>query len=1325
MLDGLAIVRLGGANPEYILPPTTLAPGEIFQVTGKTLGFTLNPDDKLALYSADRSNVVDAAVVKSGPRARFLDGVGPWMTPTQVTPGSSNVVTLRNEIVINEIMYDHRPLPETPGVYSPTNVLISITNLWRYRQDGVDLGTSWRQSAYDDAGWQTGTALLHNISTALPAPKNTQLNVTNGSGARLTTWYFRTPFVFTGELATAEIILRPVIDDGAVFYLNGTEVYRHNMPSGAIVHGDLAITNVGIPDFTGPISIPNSSLLPGTNYLAVEVHQFATNVLSVDVVFGVELLANFVTPPLSQRQSPESWIELHNRSTNSVSLSGWTMDDGIEFTFATNQTLAPDGYLIVAQDPAYMLSLYPSLNVVGPFEKSLSGNSDNLVLKDAVGNVADEVRYYNGGRWAEYANGGGSSLELRDPRSDNAQAEAWAASDESTKTGWNTYTYSGTATAEAAASPTLWRELVLGLLDAGEVLLDDISVIESPNGSAVQLIQNRTFESGLTNWRLRGNHKGSVIVDPDNAGNKVLRLVATGSTGHMHNHVETTFANNAQVINGREYEISFRAKSIAGNNGLLSRLYFNRLPRVNSLAVSELNGTPGARNSRYATNVGPTYVGFRHTPVVPQANQTVSVFVKPSDPDGVSNVALWWSANGGAWNQTSMVAQASGEWSGNIPGANAGILVQFYVEGMDNVGMKSTFPAGGMNSRALFKVNDGSAIFDQLHNVRILMTTADATLMHSLTNVMSNDWLGTTVIYNEEQVFYDMKAHLQGSERGRVTSARVGFTLRFNTDDLFRGIHETISIDRSGGYSGRGGKHDEILIKHAINRAGGLPGMYDDLVHVIAPRIQENSTGLMVMSKYNKVFLDSQYENGGDGDLFKLELVYYPTTTSDGTPQGNKLPNPDQVLGTDFRDLGNDKESYRWNFLNENHSSADDFRGIIEVAKTLSLTGGALDTVSRQTLDVNEWMRAFAIESLFGVSDSYGFGLTHNFMVYVPPANQKALALLWDMDVCFSRGINSALAPNSNIGNLVALPANLRLYYSHLYDLINTTVNGAYMGPWVAHYSGLLGQNWSGTLDYINQRTSFVLGQLPTATAFAITSNGGNDFSVSNSFVTLTGTAPIQLETIQVNGINHTLSWSSPTIWTLDTPIISGTNFLTLQGIDRYGGVLSNLIDTIQVVNIAQITPPKPVMINEWMADNAGPGGYRDPVDNVFQDWFELYNPNTNAFNLSGYFLTDTLAQPTKFQIPANTFIAGNGFLLVWADNEPVQNGLSPLGDLHVNFALGKGGEDLGLFAPDGTLQSSITFGAQLENVSQGYTWMEIPITSNSCPTGRPVPQIN
>jgi hypothetical protein len=152
--------------------------------------------------------------------------------------------------------------------------------------------------------------------------------------------------------------------------------------------------------------------------------------------------------------------------------------------------------------------------------------------------------------------------------------------------------------------------------------------------------------------------------------------------------------------------------------------------------------------------------------------------------------------------------------------------------------------------------------------------------------------------------------------------------------------------------------------------------------------------------------------------------------------------------------------------------------------------------------------------------------------------------------------------------------------------------------------------------------------------------------------------------------------------------------------VDRNGIHLTNAVDTITITNSGS-GAPGPIVINEWMADGVAPGGLADPADGQFQDWFELFNPNNSAVNLSGYFLTDTLSDRTKWAIPTNTVIAPHGFLLVWADEDGAQDG-GTNGDLHANFKLSATGEELGLFAPDGTPQHAIRFGAQSANVSQG-----------------------
>jgi hypothetical protein len=89
--------------------------------------------------------------------------------------------------------------------------------------------------------------------------------------------------------------IRHLVDDGAVFYVNGTELGRYNMPSGAISCTTLALGgspagNASCQTLSVPIN-GNALLNVGTNNVfAVEVHQIATEAFEQeDIVFDAEL----------------------------------------------------------------------------------------------------------------------------------------------------------------------------------------------------------------------------------------------------------------------------------------------------------------------------------------------------------------------------------------------------------------------------------------------------------------------------------------------------------------------------------------------------------------------------------------------------------------------------------------------------------------------------------------------------------------------------------------------------------------------------------------------------------------------------------------------------------------------------------------------------------------------------------------------------------------------------------------------------------------------------------------------------------------------------
>ncbi len=111
------------------------------------------------------------------------------------------------------------------------------------------------------------------------------------------------------------------------------------------------------------------------------------------------------------------------------------------------------------------------------------------------------------------------------------------------------------------------------------------------------------------------------------------------------------------------------------------------------------------------------------------------------------------------------------------------------------------------------------------------------------------------------------------------------------------------------------------------------------------------------------------------------------------------------------------------------------------------------------------------------------------------------------------------------------------------------------------------------------------------------------------------------------------------------------------------------------------------VRINEWMAD---PG--------IGDDWFELYNRDSQPVDLSGFFLTDDPSTygESKFKIHPLTFLGPHG----WA--EWLADGSFEKGPNHVNFSLDKMGETLRLYAPDFSIVDSVDLAPQSLDVSQG-----------------------
>jgi regulation of enolase protein 1 (concanavalin A-like superfamily) len=248
--------------------------------------------------------------------------------------------------------------------------------------------------------------------------------------------------------------------------------------------------------------------------------------------------------PISDDDADE-FVELHNRSSKPVDLAGWRLAQGVSYTFPAGASIPSGGYVVVGRNVERLRANHTQLtaaNSFGNWSGSLRNSGERLSLSkpdeimstNSVGQVSSDtihievstVDYRDAGRWGQWSGGGGSSMELVDPRADPLRASSWADSDETAKGEWQQFTL--TDTLRFSTQPA--SRLQLGMLGAGECLLDQLEVL---NAAGTLIVTNGGFEVGLgtaaNGWSFLGHHRRSRIESTGAfEGSRVLRVIAPG-----------------------------------------------------------------------------------------------------------------------------------------------------------------------------------------------------------------------------------------------------------------------------------------------------------------------------------------------------------------------------------------------------------------------------------------------------------------------------------------------------------------------------------------------------------------------------------------------------------------------------------------------------------------------------------------------------------------------------------------------------------------------------------------------------------------------------
>ena len=1010
--------------------------------------------------------------------------------------------------------------------------------------------------------------------------------------------------------------------------------------------------------------------------------------------------------PITEDDNDE-FVELHNRSASPVDVSGWRFIDGIDFRIPENTVIPPGQFLVVAKNVTHLRENYPQLttaNSVGNYSGTLANAGERIALAkrdfvvrtNDVGNlvtntlqiVVAEVTYYDGGRWGRWSDGGGSSLELIDPRADPTQPMNWADSDETGKAPWTTVEFTGRM--DNGNGSYSANRLRISMLGPGECLVDDVEFFRV---GSTNVVRNGGFEEGTvtapTSWTLTGNHSRSFVETTGAAsGARCLHVRAQGDGDTGINSIRNTLY--ASVPQNQNATIRAKVRWLAGWPEVLFRAQGNWIEFPARMTIPKNLGTPGLPNSRRVANAGPAIYDVNHTPALPAANETVVVTCRVSDPDGISALRLRYRLDPNTTyttvtmrddGQQGDTVAGDGVWSARIPGQTAGTLVAFMIEAVDNANpqVASVFPSGTFTvanpgQECLIRWGDTVPFGTFLH-YHMWSTRNTET---SRTSGLDNTYRDATLVYRNNRVIYNVGFRDKGSP---FHGGRGDFAVEVPGDDRLLGATERVFAA-----TGNGGSEPSAIRSQLaawLHQQQGVPYLHAHYIRLY--RNGGEPYNIMEdLQQPDHDYSENWFPAGGSGDLYKVAVWFeFADDNSNFGATGATLER--------FTTTGGVLKlaRYRWNFQRRsNDGTATNYTTIFDLVTAANNTGTTYVDGLLAIANIDQWMRVFGCGYIMGDWDMWSYGVGQNMFVYKQPGIPSVL-LRWDIDFTFGlgNGTGSQLWGGQDpiVNRMYDNPAFRRMLWRGYIDAVNGPMLPERYQPQIDARRDVLVKNGITGLSvptdiksFINSRRSYILNQIRAndASTFAITTNSGNDYTSSTPTTTLTGTAPFAVATIEVNGIPFPVTWTDQRTFKIVVPLTQRTNVLALVGKDRRGNPVAGASDTITVTYTGAIERPEDfVVINEIHYNPLLQGA----------GFLELFNRSTTTpFDLSNFRFDGV-----GYTFPAGAIIQPNSFLVLASDRQVFANTYGQTVPVFDQFpgTLDNGGEYLALVRPGPTPQ--------------------------------------
>lgn len=973
------------------------------------------------------------------------------------------------------------------------------------------------------------------------------------------------------------------------------------------------------------------------------------------------------------------FIELYNKGTGAVDLSGWRFVSGVDYRFPAGTTLDAGEYLVIAANQQFTSEAHPNARIAGEFTANLSNNNELLRLEDDWGNMADEVHYHTGGNWPTLAGGQGSSLELLHPEMDNSKPTAWADSDESEKSEFQTFEFSDQyqQLSTQGGNPSSYKELHMHCVGDAHLALKNIELTKM--GSTRNLLSRRSNKvvengDGALGWLVQGTHHLTHMQGDE------LHLISTGHGDIKANRIEIDVPGMEQNDN---LTWTCEARWISGKPTIIVHSFDRSFGDILHLPVPKNLGTPGAPNSVAIAEAVPTVSQLWHSPAIPKSGDMVTVTARVEPAAGNPTVELFSRLDNRAgdedWESSVMFDNGAG---GGDAVANDGIytavlgtrsdnsIIQFYVKASSPGGSTLLPPPASEDwtqfhqipgvdddhlRPAMYVVDDGAPrlssrglrhqrfIISARHKDALQTSIGQSATFNYAFPRLSNQFFNCTFIGNEKDIIYNCETRKAGSPWQRVDGFGLdqgGKTSKWKSpgDRRYRGwSRRSMDQDPAVGraYHNRITRYWLYLLGHPSNE--------NEFVKVIinggSPFLRESAETVA------NDFLKRIEEDGENGELYRIDDEWWFDDNWGRTPRDASWT----YKGTD------EPERYHAEWMRRSREAEYDYSSFTTFLEAVNDPNFPQEVMERMT-DIDMMAANAVVRGWIDDWDNFTRDRGKNGYQLRRHSDGKFMLLQWDSDLTFGNASAQFVGGLTRgfFGTVNQSAAKQAQYYYvkrkfnyYLGEMLDKyTHDSPRLETWLS-LEELASPEYSSTASTYNNWNSSRRNraEIEIGAALSTRFSVSGDSSTSADTIDLTASAGYSVYTLRVVGHPEVVvDFTRETIASMrGIQLREGVNEFTIEGLDLQGNVVETRTHTVTKIGnalpVIEINP-NPDSLNVALSDNLvldatmsyDPEGtaltFEWSVDNQFGA--DLTNPTAHtavvSFSMPGHYTISVTA---------------------------------------------------------------------------------------------------